>query len=421
MIKGARTILFALLLFTLVVGLSMCVGNNDDNKTVAKQTTARQSPLFAGSKQCASCHADIYNKHLQTAHFHTTDTGSASTIKGSFDSGKNVFVFPSGASVKMLKTADGFYQAAYYSTGKEKMRQRFDLVFGSGTRGQSFGAWSGNTLYQLPLTYLTSVDQWCNSPGYPGKIAINRLVTPRCLECHTTWTNVITDPSGGPETYERNSMVLGIDCERCHGSGVEHVQYHQAHPTDTVGHAIIDPRKFSNTQIMDLCAFCHHGAMQKTQPSFSFTAGDKLTDYFNTEPASKGPAASIEVHGNQFGLLTSSKCFQMGKGMTCLSCHDAHSNQRGQTNMFSQKCQGCHTSSTQHNGTAPTCKLKAADNVINQNCTACHMPEMPSNAISVMLQGQDTLTHANMHTHLIRIYPEFTQKVLAAARQPKKA
>jgi hypothetical protein len=40
------------------------------------------------------------------------------------------------------------------------------------------------------------------------------------------------------------------------------------------------------------------------------------------------------------------------------------------------------------------------------------MPLLPSKAISVQLQGQTDLTHAQMRTHFIKVYPEQTKKVL---------
>jgi len=52
-------------------------------------------------------------------------------------------------------------------------------------------------------------------------------------------------------------------------------------------------------------------------------------------------------------------------------------------------------------------------NRINENCTGCHMPQLPSKAIAVLLQGSDTVTPATMHTHLIKNYPDETKKILA--------
>ena len=49
---------------------------------------------------------------------------------------------------------------------------------------------------------------------------------------------------------------------------------------------------------------------------------------------------------------------------------------------------------------------------INKDCVSCHMPEQPSMAIAVMLQGNDVPSPALMHTHLIKIYPDETKAIL---------
>jgi hypothetical protein len=47
----------------------------------------------------------------------------------------------------------------------------------------------------------------------------------------------------------------------------------------------------------------------KTKPSFSFTVGQKLTDYFSVDTAGRD-INNIDVHGKQYGLMAASKCFQ---------------------------------------------------------------------------------------------------------------
>ena len=59
----------------------------------------------------------------------------------------------------------GLFQAEYYH-GVQKAAHRFDIVVGSGTRGQTYLYWQGNQLYQLPVSYFTPAHTWSNSPGY---------------------------------------------------------------------------------------------------------------------------------------------------------------------------------------------------------------------------------------------------------------
>jgi Cytochrome c554 and c-prime len=188
--------------------------NNGKSKTDIIATS--DYTAYAGSASCINCHKSIYDAHINTAHFLTSAVADEKNIRGSFDSSKNTFVYNNGALVAMEKQVNGFYQVAYINN-VEKKSQRIDIVIGSGTKGQSFASWSNNHLFQLPITYFTSEDQWSNSPGYPNKIAFNRPITSRCLECHATFASTISAPEKETEEFNRNQIILGVDCERCHG------------------------------------------------------------------------------------------------------------------------------------------------------------------------------------------------------------
>ena len=386
---------------------SKCI--NDEKDKLDATVTTNSYEKFVGSDKCISCHKAIYDTHVHTAHFLTSATASEQNVKGSFDNAKNKFMFSNGRLIAMQKKSDGLYQVAYIK-GVEKKSQRFDMVIGSGTKGQSYGTWVQDRLFQLPITYFTSADQWSNSPGYPNKIAFNRPITSRCLECHATYVTKTSAEGIEIEEFDKNRMVLGVDCEKCHGSAEKHVVFQTQNPSEKKGKFIINPALFSRQQSLDMCAVCHGGRLQKTRPSFQFTAGDKLADYFLTDTTTKD-VNSIDVHGNQYGLLASSKCFTMSKTLTCNNCHNTHENEKGNTALFSQRCISCHSGKQ---ADAVLCKMTASIGAeINKNCTNCHMPKMKSMAIAVLLQGNNMPTSALIHTHLIKVYPEETKKILA--------
>ena len=203
---------------------------------------------------------------------------------------------------------------------------------------------------------------------------------------------------------------MGVTCEKCHGPAAKHVEFQTQNPTVKTAKFIINPASFSRQQSLDQCALCHGGRLQKTKPSFEFTAGDKLADYFLIEPVS-ADVNSIDVHGNQYGLLKASKCFLKSNTLTCNTCHDPHKNEKGNAALFSQRCISCHNDK---HADAVLCKMTASlGNDIHNNCINCHMPQQPSMAIAVMLQGAAMPAPALMHTHLIKTYPEETKKFLA--------
>jgi hypothetical protein len=380
-----------------VILLTQCVSNEND-KTVPEEKMNLGS--FAGSTSCAGCHKNIYDSHIHTAHYLTTRPAMKEYIKGSFDAGQNIFAYDSDRIVYMEKRDSGFYQVAYYK-GEERITGRFDIVVGSGSKGQTYITRFNKQLYQLPVSYFTAAHKWANSPLYPtNPILFNRPITSRCLECHSTFAQAASSPDVEPEAFE-SRMIYGVDCEKCHGPAAKHVAFQTQNPKETQGRFILNPARFTKQQNLDLCGLCHGGRLQKTKPSFEFVSGDKLSDYFVVDTLTPNPD-NIDVHGNQYGLLRSSKCFKVSNIMTCTTCHNPHENERGNITLFSQRCITCHDS--EHN---KSCKMTASIGPsISLNCIDCHMPLKKSKSITELLSGDSKPTAALIRSHLIKIYPD---------------
>src|SRR5882724_2164936 len=404
---------FTLSVFIIVAGillLTRCVHKEEKN---GQQATKGKFNEFAGSESCAGCHKNITDKHIRTAHYLTSRKASREYIRGSFEAGRNSFSFSDSVKVVMEQRDSEYYQVEYLK-GQERRAKQFDIVIGSATKGQTFLYWMNNRLFQMPITFFTPADQWSNSPGYPEKPIFNRPITSRCLECHSTFFQKTSAEGVEPEQFDHRQIVYGVDCEKCHGPAAQHVAYQQEHPAETKAKFIINPATLSRQQNLDLCALCHGGRLTRLKPSFGFTPGDKLSDYFLSDTIGRN-LADIDVHGNQLGLLTGSKCYQMSQ-MTCNTCHNTHENEKGKLAVFSQRCMACHGAA--HGGgnevAARPCKMTATIGPsITQNCIGCHMPKQPSRAIAVLLQGVYTPTVAQLRTHLIKIYPDETKEFIS--------
>jgi hypothetical protein len=364
---------------------------------------------FAGSESCAGCHKEIYQEHLQSFHHLTSALATKETLKGDFDSA-NKFFINDHLAIVAEKRQDSFYQTAY-SYGAPKLTRPFNITVGSGKRGQTSIYWFQNYLFELPLTWFTETDEWTISPGYSRKADFNRSITSRCLECHSTFFQETTNKDSKADEFSKTNFILGVECERCHGSGVEHIAFHQTHPAEAVGHAIFNPAKATRTQSLDLCRLCHGRGLSKSQPSFTFHAGDSLFRFFQQDAAR--PVLGMDVHGNQFGMLAESKCY-LSSQMTCLSCHDGHKNQSREAVQFYVKCEACHKSES-HN----TCKLAATIDQpwLRANCINCHMPEEASRAIMVIRQTESVPTSAHMRSHYITIYRDISNQLLSTRKK----
>src|SRR5450755_3358311 len=223
-----------------IIGLSVfiltqCVSHEGKNSNSENKVELGQ---FAGSETCAGCHKNIYNSHIHTAHYLTTRPALEKYIKGSFEPGKNQFIYDSDRIVVMEKRDSGFYQVAYYR-GSEKIAGRFDIIVGSGSKGQTYITRFQKQLYQLPVSYFTAANDWANSPLYPtNPILFNRPITSRCLECHTTYAKTVSTPDVDPEEFD-SQIIYGIDCEKCHGPAARHVAFQTQNPKETIGAFIL--------------------------------------------------------------------------------------------------------------------------------------------------------------------------------------
>jgi Cytochrome c554 and c-prime len=411
-IKYRRSVL---VLFTIIVAvfiLVRCMGHENEKKPVAGQTSEEPASFeeYANSEKCAGCHKEIYESHIKTAHYLTAQPAIEKYIKGSFQKGKNTYSYNPSILLSMEKRDSGFYQVVYYK-GEEKKDMRFDIVIGSGIMGQSFLTWRNNQLYQLPITYFTAADQWSNSPGFPpNRVLIDRPVTSRCLECHASFAQGISGTALEPIEFDHNKIIYGVDCQKCHGPAAKHVEYQTQHPQEKMAKYIINPAKLSRVQQLDVCALCHGGNIQKTKPSFEFTAGKNLSDYFTIDTLNDivQNSANVDVHGNQYALLRASKCFRVSTVMTCNTCHNTHENERGKVELFSQRCMSCHNPAADNFKTATHTAITA----IEKNCIDCHMPSQPSKSIAVFLQGQETPKASLLRSHFIGAYPEETKKFI---------
>jgi hypothetical protein len=398
-----KSLIFLLIVSVIFIGSMVCAAFNKGAAHAEKE-----APAFAGSAACASCHSEIFKSSRHTAHFLTSALPDDEHIKGSFAPGKNQFVYNQWMLVELEKKKDVFLQTAYMN-GIPTEQRAFGVVIGSGRKGQTYLYWDKNSLYQLPVSYYTPGNDWCNSPGYPENyIRFDRPIPATCLECHATYAEA-KEKKDGSTVFNKKSILYGVDCERCHGPGAAHVTFHTQHPEAKTASNIINTKHLSRQQRLDACALCHSGLRKHIQPAFSFTTGQKLDDH-SIPNYDVDTAGGLDVHGNQYGLMTACQCFKIATQMDCSSCHNVHVNERQDMATFSQRCMNCHN----QNGVAhDTCAFKPpAGMVLSDNCIDCHMPALPSRKITLKLANASTTTPDLVRTHLVNIYPDATKKFM---------
>ena len=377
----------------------------------ASNSIAQQSEhdraQYVGDAVCAGCHQKEAQFYVHTAHHLTSQPATKETVLGSFADGHNLLTISNPGEdssnphlfFNMESRSDGLYETAVAETASKKLThsEKMDVVMGSGVRGQTYLYWRENRLFELPVSYWTEGHQWINSPGYQdGTANFNRRADPRCIECHASYIQALsTDPQ--TNLYDRNSLVLGISCEVCHGPGKSHVTQEQSQTARSLQaiKTILNPAKLDRNRQIDQCALCHNGAARtELEGAFSYTPGQPLDRYFAPSPTSSSDQP--DVHGNQVGLLEKSRCFLSSPSMTCSTCHDVHAPERTAAD-YSPRCLACHQ--WQSCGEAKRMGAK-----IVRDCVGCHMPLQQTNAIVSVTAG--SAVRAFIRTHWIKVYPQ---------------
>jgi len=405
-----RLLCISLLIISCIIIFSQCISKRSEEK---KDLRGEQ---FAGSAACISCHKSIYDNYVTTGHYETSNPASRATIKGSFVSPQNVFSYSNGTKVVMEARDSGLFQVAYSDSALKELH-RFDISIGSGRKAQTFLSWQNGKYFQLPLSYFISAHSWANSPGFPASYPkFDRMIPSTCFGCHSSAVGIKSVNMEGMllnEEFEKNRLVYGIDCERCHGPAAEHVAFHQEHPQEKNAMHITKIGSLKNQQKLDMCALCHSGLGTPQKPAFEFKPGDNLSDYFFPDFTRPEKTAEIDVHGKQYQLFTASKCYIKSDGMNCSSCHNPHNNERDQLLAFSQRCMSCHK--TEDHTFCKMTSLSAA--TLSKNCIDCHMPALASRAITMLTNGQTSPTPDSIRTHLITIYREETKQFIARLKE----
>lgn len=358
---------------------------------------ATGNPGYLGADACAECHQDRHSSFALTAHHRTSGLVASDHPIGHFDGPLNVLETPDEKLQFNMRKRDGrFYQQVQLSDWKLEFPH--DVFTGSAKAGQTFLYWHDDALFQAHVSYLTKADEWVASPGYRETgVTFARNIHLECLECHMTYI----DRKQKPNVYHQDSAIWGISCERCHGPGREHAEYHRQHPDDKTGMHIIDPSDLSRDRQIEVCGQCHSGAFTFLQDAFTYRAGEDLNKHHRLIDENFSGVGGIHT-ANQLKRLELSKCFRESD-MTCTTCHNPHEEQRGKLEVFTASCLECHQPAA--------CGMSdELGERISDNCISCHMPTSENEAVTLRTTGG--AFSVQMVDHYIRVNRDATKAYL---------
>lgn len=370
----------------------LSIGWNCSSSSESKHVNPQDTAHYVGISVCGSCHQDILSTFSHTGM--GSSFSGAMPLKSTADFSRSSFYDAKSDMTYLAYRQSGhLFIKEFKLSGKDTLFSRteaIDYIVGSGQHTHSHLFKEGKYIYQAPMTWYAQQAKWDLPPGFEVHNShYNRMIDVECMSCHNAMPVMA-------EGSDRRFVSLGngIDCERCHGPGSEHVRIQQTSPgkfPDQHGNYIVNPSKLSWQRLTDVCQRCHLQGNNVLKPGKSFTdfkPGMKLSDVFEIYLPLTDGEEPFDM-ANHAARLQKSKCFIAGKGkLTCISCHNPHVSVKvtGQET-FNSSCRGCHT--------GESCKEdKSIQKAASFNCVKCHMPA----------QGTEDIPHVTVHDHRIGVH-----------------
>jgi predicted CXXCH cytochrome family protein len=363
------------------------------------ENAAKPHGVYAGSSSCGECHAREYESWRATGMGKMFRPYRPQDVSGDFSSGQIV----DGSARPVLDQGRHFIEIRDAAT-QRWTRYPVDFLIGSKWQ-QAYATRLPDARYLVfPIQYSRLRSTWLNywkivdgadSPRADiskfKTIPAEAVYQNTCAACHTSQLRVPAPAVGiAPVPVFQEG---GINCEMCHGPSKSHVDTMKA-GTRHVGDALEPPvsfKRLSAEQSTAICAQCHsQSSVHEASPGGAVNYSDDhgSTPFYRTYnahlPSNFARAAFYRDGRYKATTFISesfrrSECFRKG-GATCISCHDPHARDAGESNPTSlkfrndpnQMCLQCHESLR----TQVERHTRHAANSEASQCVSCHMPRI---------------------------------------------
>lgn len=362
---------------SLIVLLSGC-GKDGGREVAAEQPQSAFPETFdpsrlakVGSDVCLECHADIVEGWADSHHAWANRPVNARLDRDAF-------------SPHRIEEGDFVYEVKKLGnkfilqiTDKEGQVESHDLVgvIGVDPLVQYLAKAHGGRFQTTALSYDPKEKDWFDvfagegrQPGEWGHWTGQGMNwNANCAYCHMTDYHKNFDIS--KESYSSTWLNQGISCVQCHTGMEEHVVAAKQ------GDYTAGITTLTASQTMESCATCHSRRDQLTPETFK--PGDLYADHFGLSlPDQPGLYYADGQIRDEVFVYGSFMMSSMGHaGITCLDCHDPHTNAMILPVVNNSLCMRCHSSGLNE---APIIQPEKhshhpAGSTGNQ-CVECHMP-----------------------------------------------
>lgn len=327
-------------------------------------------PGYIDPARCRTCHEKIFDSYQANGMGRSfSKVEQAPALAEYFHPASERFY-------AVVQRGDTSFMRRWIAGGTHVVEKSIDFAVGSGNHSKTFFHLDARgKLLQLPLSwYAERGGYWAMSPGYdrPDHSDFRREASDSCLFCHN-----------GYPSEANKGLANGIDCQRCHGPGEDHVKRRGS---------IVNPAKLSPDRSMEVCLQCHLESASRTLPDairnfdrgpFSYRPGEPLANFIRYFQFLKTPDEDrITVNNSAYGLRQSPCFLESGGRLQCTTCHDPHQKAggAGAEQRYTSVCRSCHASTHEPR---------------TQNCTNCHMQK----------RRTEDAVHVSMTDHRIRRQP----------------
>ena len=327
------------LLLAATIGMVLSTGCWHTSPTPAPRPV-EPAPVFVGNDACAPCHPSEFDRHRHGRHAQTLRMASRQSLG------------PLSPPIGKIPGTDFVLaerDAAFVIAAPDQSDSVAPLKYalGSGKTGMTYVFPVENEkLVEAHMSYFPPKKKWYITPGQERIPAdVIGSVHPKadgqkCLLCHA-----VTLP---PESLTVEKRFFGVGCESCHGSGGTHVAAMHAGTKGAIGMEKMG--RWPATRLNALCGKCH-GTLADAQAAHKLDATNRLQAY---------------------GLMQS-QCYQQSHDtLSCVTCHEPHTDVVTRPKTYEAVCLTCHSASGSH--PAPAAEGKPCPINPKEGCIGCHMP-----------------------------------------------
>lgn len=425
----------ACMIAVVVCGQYFLSGQNNSSSNIVKphgdQQVKKTNPVhpilpspspqgYLGSQACIECHADIcktYQSHPMSY--------SAQTVPGDLTIEdyklKTIFNSPESHEYVVEKKGEKIYHHEKRLTPENEMiydkQEQIDFAIGSGKRGRSYVFNRDGLLFMSPISWYSGDHTWDLSPGYQPAHhkQFERRLIDGCIQCHV---GLVSKSNGVKDEFDPVPFhEISIGCERCHGPGEKHVQWHSTTGEKQGQDPIVNPVDLTPEAREAVCYQCHLTGegriLRYGRREFDFRPGNLIEDIWivfqqGDRISEKGETQAV----SQVEQMHESKCFQNSQNtLGCISCHDPHllPAEAERSLFYEKKCLKCHGENA-----AECSRPRDSQEQAQESCISCHMPQRQAKSVPhtsltdhrIVRNKKDSHTRKTTQSELFTVFRE---------------